>query len=422
MEKLFGLSMATIAGVLSAILLLVIVCLALLAWRSPVFLKLGLRPIPRRRAQSALIVVGLMLATLIITAAFVTGDTLSHSIRTLAIEGMGEMDEVVHSSGGSVGSSYFKIARYETLATQLEGYSLIDHLLPAINKSAPVVNITHRRSLRSINVIGLRPEDIRVLPQEEVTNAAGKPLLLEALGMNEVYLNAAAAKDLNAAPGDTLEVYVGFHPKDFTVRDIAGQGKEARLLVDLRQAQRMFNQAGNINTIIVSNLGDAQSGVVHSQEVTATLRGLLSDPKVAVQLFAFVGHDPAVDQALRKAAQAEKGNTQADLLALADGLQANSLSPATRSLLADESLTNRVQSILVDAGWGSKMLPRPAVTIVRRSFHAGGGRKQAQYPGHRRAGCQRLHHHLHRGRPVRHHRRAGADLPDFRHAGGRTQV
>ncbi len=108
MEKLFGLEMATIAGVLSAILILVIVSLALLAWRRPVFFKLGLRPIPRRRAQSILIVLGLMLATLIITAAFVTGDTLSHSIRSVAIEGMGEIDEVIQVSSGQRGSAVFQ--------------------------------------------------------------------------------------------------------------------------------------------------------------------------------------------------------------------------------------------------------------------------------------------------------------------------
>ena len=95
MEKLFGLEMATIARVLSSILLLGLLILALLAWRRPVFFKLGVRPIPRRPAQSLLIVFGLMLATLIITAAFITGDTLSHSISSIAMEGLGEIDEMV---------------------------------------------------------------------------------------------------------------------------------------------------------------------------------------------------------------------------------------------------------------------------------------------------------------------------------------
>ena len=356
MEKLFGLEMATIAGVLSAMLLLVIISLALLALRRPVFLKLGLRPIPRRRAQSVLIVLGLMLATLIITAAFITGDTLSHSIRTVAIEGMGEMDELVQVSGGSTDSSYFRMARYDSLAAQLDGYPLVDRLLPAINESAPVVNVTRRSSLRSISVMGLRPADIWILPQQEVTDTAGRPILLEDLAANEVYLNAAAGEALGAKPGDSLELYVGPNPKDYTVRAIAAQGEEPRLLVSLRQAQRMFNQQARINVILVSNLGDALGGMVHSQEVTAHLRGLLSDQKVAVRLYNFLAGDPVVTQALRKAAQREEGNTRADLLALVDGLEAGGLTAETRSLLADEGLANRIQSILSDVDWGSKPL------------------------------------------------------------------
>ncbi len=73
MEKLFGLEMTIIATCLGSSLALVLAVLALLAWRGRVMFKLGIRPIGRRRAQSALIVLGLMLATLIITAAFLHG-------------------------------------------------------------------------------------------------------------------------------------------------------------------------------------------------------------------------------------------------------------------------------------------------------------------------------------------------------------
>jgi len=335
-------------------LVFVIISLVLLAWRRPVFLKLGLRPIPRRRAQSALIVLGLMLATLIITAAFITGDTLSHSIRSVAIEGMGEIDELVQAGDGSMGSAYFRMARYDSLAKQLDGYPLVDRLLPGINETAPVVNITQRSSLRGITVLGLQPADIWVLPEGEITSSDGQLFSLEALAQNEVYLNAAAAEALSAAPGDSLELYVGAHPRDIIVRAIALQGDEPRMLVNLHQAQRMFNQLAKINVIIVSNLGDALSGMEYSQEVTAHLRGLLSDPKATAKLYAFLARDPVVSQAVRNAAEREEGNTRADLLALADGLEAGSLSPATRSLLADAGLADRVQSILSDAEWSSK--------------------------------------------------------------------
>ena len=363
MEKLFGLELASIAGSLSALLILVIGGLALLALRRPVFFKLGLRPIPRRRAQSTLIVLGLMLATLIITAAFITGDTLSHTIRIEAVQGMGEIDELIRVGGDaqtfgseSVVDTYFKMAQYEALAAQLTGYSLVDQFLPAINETVPVVNTTRRRSLHSIDVMGLRPEDIGVLTREEITDLAGQPLRLEVLGGQEVYINKAAAEALGAAPGDALELYVSSKPKVYTVHGIAAQGEDPRLLLNLRQAQVLFNQRGKINLMVVSNQGDTLGGAVHSQAVTAHLRGLLSDPKVTAQLYALLARDPAVAQALRVAAEKEKGNTQADLLALANGLQAGVISPETRSLLADSDLASRVESILADVDWGSQPL------------------------------------------------------------------
>ena len=66
---------------------LIVIVLALLGYllvlslRRPVLAKLGLRNIPRRPAQSILIVLGLTLSTIIIVSALSTGDTLSYSLR-----------------------------------------------------------------------------------------------------------------------------------------------------------------------------------------------------------------------------------------------------------------------------------------------------------------------------------------------------
>ena len=362
MEKLFGLEMATIAGCLTSALLLVVGCLALLAWRRPVMFKLGLRPIPRRRAQSALIILGLMLATLIMTAAFVTGDTLSHTIRSLAIEGMGEMDETISAgagqtlSSGSAGPGYFREDRYQALVDQLAGYELVDHVLPAVSDSLPVVNATARRSLRSIGVFGLRPQDVDILAREEVTDASGQPLDLQALGLKELYLNAAAARALDAKPGDVLELYVGRRPDRYTVRGIAAQGQNERILMRLDQAQALFNAPGHINLILLSNLGDEFSGVEHSQAVTTHVRGLLTDRQTATRIFSMLARDGTAAQAIRETAKREEGNTQLDLQSLAGGLDSGSLTPEVLSLLADSGLTDRVQAILTDAEWGTQSL------------------------------------------------------------------
>lgn len=80
---------------------LVVIVLALLGYllvlslRRPVLAKLGLRNIPRRPAQSTLIVLGLTLSTIIIVSALSTGDTLTYSLRRQAVGAYGQIDEII---------------------------------------------------------------------------------------------------------------------------------------------------------------------------------------------------------------------------------------------------------------------------------------------------------------------------------------
>src|SRR5690606_36192283 len=68
-NEVFGMPMSSTMIVLLVGLSLALLTVAWVAWRRPVLFKLGVRNIPRRRAQSTLIVVGLMLSTLIMSAA-----------------------------------------------------------------------------------------------------------------------------------------------------------------------------------------------------------------------------------------------------------------------------------------------------------------------------------------------------------------
>jgi putative ABC transport system permease protein len=95
MEKLFGIPMQSIMIVLLVLLAICLLSVAFIAWRRPVIFKLGVRNIPRRKAQTTLIVVGLMLATLIISAALGTGDTLNNSVKSQVLETLGPVDEIV---------------------------------------------------------------------------------------------------------------------------------------------------------------------------------------------------------------------------------------------------------------------------------------------------------------------------------------
>ena len=67
--------------------------------RSRVMFMMGLRNIPRRMGQTVLIVIGLMLSTLIISAAFTTGDTVDHSLTSQSYELLGHVDVVIYRAG-----------------------------------------------------------------------------------------------------------------------------------------------------------------------------------------------------------------------------------------------------------------------------------------------------------------------------------
>ena len=85
MEKLFGLSMDIVMIALLAVFAAAMAVVLVLALRNRVMLKLGLRPISRRKSQTVLIILGVMLSTVIMAAVFGTGVTITYSIRNEAI-------------------------------------------------------------------------------------------------------------------------------------------------------------------------------------------------------------------------------------------------------------------------------------------------------------------------------------------------
>ncbi|HET7177725.1 MAG TPA: hypothetical protein VFI63_03470, partial [Solirubrobacterales bacterium] len=102
MERLFGIPMGALAEALVILLAIALGILAALALRNRVFLRLGLRNLARRRARTALIVLGLMLGTTIIAAALATGDTMSRTIRSSTVTALGQVDELVSARGAHV--------------------------------------------------------------------------------------------------------------------------------------------------------------------------------------------------------------------------------------------------------------------------------------------------------------------------------
>ncbi len=100
MNDLFGLSMTYI---MIALLIILGIAVSTVGWailRNRVMFFIGVRNIPRRRAQTVLIIIGLMLSTLIISTAFSIGDTVDYSLTNQAYDRLHSIDEIVQASNG----------------------------------------------------------------------------------------------------------------------------------------------------------------------------------------------------------------------------------------------------------------------------------------------------------------------------------
>src|SRR4051812_33222629 len=139
MERLFGVQLTTLAVVLVALLAAAGVILGVLAVRNRIFFKLGVRNLTRRRGRSAVIVLGLMLATAIIASALSTGDTMASTIRSTVFRTLGTTDEVVgvrrSDTGGAmyaeaVQAPYFLASTFPAVDKLARNTGLVDGLAP----------------------------------------------------------------------------------------------------------------------------------------------------------------------------------------------------------------------------------------------------------------------------------------------------
>jgi putative ABC transport system permease protein len=289
MEKLFGIPMGPLALGLVVALAVVLGALATLAIRNRIFFKLGIRNVTRRRARTALIVLGLMLGTTIISSALVTGDTMSHTIRSSAVESLGATDELVSVRGADVdpmiqvgsttGIEYFPERVLQEVEYDLLAYEdLIDGVAPAIVEQLAVQNLTTNQNEPRVTLFASSQPHLAAFGNIR-RHDDGAVQYLNDLQRGEVYLNADAAEELQAARGHTLSLFAegdSFRARVRAIVDYKGAGTDgAALIMPLSAAQEVLDRTGEIKHVLISNRGDELTGAALTDEVTAAVNKTL---------------------------------------------------------------------------------------------------------------------------------------------------
>ena len=356
MEELFGVSINRIMVVLLAIFLAIMSVVVFMAWRNRIMLKLALRNIPRRRAQTVLIIVGSMLSAVIIAAAFGTGDTISFTIRDDAVNDLGGIDEFLFSardpgSFGQASDPYFSRSRFDELATNLADFDAIDGMVPFIGEIVPTLNTRTYLTEGQMRVTAPDPDHLGGFGPFVLASGveASFQELLKELPEDGVYINDKAAEELDARLEDEFRLYLGEEPVTFRVKGIVNRnglaGIDPTILLPLRQAQLLFDKPDQINGIAVSNRGGVRAGVELSEEVTERLRVFFADRRVAEELVVLLNQE-AVLQALEERKGSLSGNLQGDVAELRKELPEGETTDRVIRLLSDRDVADEVLKAL----------------------------------------------------------------------------
>src|SRR5260370_38813363 len=103
MTDLFGIPLDTLTRVLSIVTLIILLCVSALALGNLIFFKIGARNLLRRRSQMLLIIFALMLSTTLLTSVLATGNVITATVQTVAVDNLGSIDENIQGGHGDIG-------------------------------------------------------------------------------------------------------------------------------------------------------------------------------------------------------------------------------------------------------------------------------------------------------------------------------
>lgn len=327
MEELFGFPTDRLMWALLAVFGVGALLIVVSALRNRVSFRMAARNLPRRRAQTTLVVLGLMLATMLFSASFTTGDTLTNSLRIQSLENLGQVDVQVQargqesSEGAPFGEAtaerapYFDGSVAGDARDRLSGRDRVEGVAPLATETVPVTAKGTDLSEPTVGVLGIQKDSMRGF--DKLTTASGKTLNVGDLGRNEVYLSADAAEGLDVGQGDVVRATLAPEPEadpgaprsagisqnadaaalagvaeeaaavaapkpsDLTVAGVYERGANpssgTSMVMPLERLQERVGEEGRINSVLIAHEGPAVEGGAGTDDTIEALGPVLRE-------------------------------------------------------------------------------------------------------------------------------------------------
>jgi putative ABC transport system permease protein len=302
MNEIFGIPMDSIMAVLLVMLGICLLVILWIAWRRTLLFKMGLRNVPRRPAQTILVIIGLMLSTLIIAAAFGTGDTIDNSVTSLTYKTLGPVDELVLYSNSEDGEASLNGGENQFIPNDtparidqlFEGTGLIHATMPMLWEEVPVFlfegdaptspqemlaaaqNGSILQAEPSANLLGIDPA---LAPEfGGLTSVDGSTIDLATVTEGQIVISESMADELGAEVGSNIGFSYNNVPMSASVVAIARDsllsgetgGQTTGMVMPLAQLQAITGE-DTISMVAISNTGMTYDSLENGDEIVDQL-------------------------------------------------------------------------------------------------------------------------------------------------------
>ena len=231
----------------------------------------------RRKRNTALVIVGLLIGSAIITSSLVVGDSLDATLQAEFAEALDEADIIISGSDLFGNPVWMNQTRMEDFVDIVFNNSDIDAVSIGINMQIGLKSELHKTVEANDAHWLAMDEDYQNQGSWNPFGGAGGPQYSE-INDGEVYISEKAAEKMELEIGNTVEVswsavsqtgQVNRDTINLTVQDIVPTkvsgyefGGDSTIYTSLSQAQEILEREGEINRIAISAMG----GVLDAQD------------------------------------------------------------------------------------------------------------------------------------------------------------
>ncbi|HZD12495.1 MAG TPA: FtsX-like permease family protein, partial [Candidatus Binatus sp.] len=256
-----------------------------------ILVRMAVRNFTRRKTSMAIVIMGLMIGTAMISGALVTGDTLTELFTRGAYYGYGFADEVVYARNPlTFGYQYVGLNISQQLDSQLRiDPNAASHLIGVTPEILDTVSVNNTRNgfiQSGVTLIGTFANATQTLGD---FHRLDKSTIPADLGPTEAILNDRAARDLNASTGDSIRVFYAGQTASYQIVGVAASDARGyfsagdNLFLSIPAAQQLTGHNGQVNYLSITNAGGLRDSIGYTMSVgqaaNATLNRIFAVPQ-----------------------------------------------------------------------------------------------------------------------------------------------